>query len=98
VVGALVLMGLTYAAIGALIGALLDELPATYMILLLVMTDLGVVQSPMFHTTPGRYASLLPGYACDRLLYAGAFAHGFHATGDLLLALGRSESACEANR
>jgi hypothetical protein len=88
VIAALLLTGLTYAAIGALIGALLDKLPAVYLILFLVMTDLGVVQSPMFHATPTRLAWLLPGYPLDRLLYAGAFSPGFHATGLLLIALG----------
>jgi hypothetical protein len=88
VIAALALMGLTYAAIGALIGALLDKLPATYLILFLVMTDLGVVQSPMFHATPTHLAWLLPGYPLDRLLYAGAFSHSFNAVGALVIALG----------
>ena len=88
VIAALVLTGLTYAAIGGLIGALLDKLPAVYLILFLVLTDLGVVQSPMFRATPTRFAWLLPGYPLDRLLYAGAFSHSFHATGVLLIALG----------
>ena len=88
VIAALLLTGLIYAAIGALVGTLLDKLPATYLILFLVMTDLGVVQSPMFHATPSRFSWLLPGYPIDRLLYTGAFAHGFHATGALLLTLG----------
>jgi hypothetical protein len=88
VIAALGLTGLIYAAIGTLIGALLDKLPATYVILFLIMTDLGVVQSPMFHATPVRFAWLLPGYPLDRLLYAGAFAHSFHATRELLLAAG----------
>jgi hypothetical protein len=88
VIGALVLMGLIYSSIGALVGALMDKLPATYLILFLIMTDLGVVQSPMFHATPVQFAWLLPGYPLERVLYAGAFSHSFHATGELLLALG----------
>ena len=88
VIAALVLTGLTYGAIGALVGALLDKLPATYLILFLIMSDLGVVQSPMFHATPVSFAWLLPGYASDRLLYAGAFSPSFHAAGVLVLALG----------
>jgi hypothetical protein len=88
VIAALALTGLIYAAIGALIGALLDKLAATYLILFLVMTDPGVVQSPMFHAKPAAFAWLLPGYPLDRLLYAGAFSHSFHATGQLVLALG----------
>jgi hypothetical protein len=87
-VTALLLVGLIYAALGALAGALLDKLPATYLILFLVMTDLGVVQSPMFHTTPVSLAYLLPAYAPTRVMLDGAFSHTFHATGDLLLALG----------
>ncbi len=87
VVAALVLAGLIYALIGALAGALLDKLPATYLILFLVMTDLGVVQTPMFHATPPRLAFLLPGYAPTRVMLDGAFARSFEATGDLLLAV-----------
>jgi hypothetical protein len=87
-IGALLLGGLIYASIGALVGGLLDKLPAIYLILFLIMTDLGVVQSPMFHATPVRLAWLLPGYPLDRLLYAGAFSNSFHASGALLLALG----------
>jgi hypothetical protein len=87
VIAALALAGLIYAAVGALAGALLDKLPATYLILFLVMTD-SIVQSPMFHATPGRLAFLFPGYAPDRLLYAGSFSPTFHAGGELLLAVG----------
>jgi hypothetical protein len=88
VLAALLLTGLIYAAIGALIGVLLDKLAATYLILFLIMTDLGVVQSPMFHARPVTFAWLLPGFPLDRLLYDGAFSHSFNAIGELLLALG----------
>jgi hypothetical protein len=63
VIGALVLTGLIYAAIGALAGALLDKLPATYLILFLAMTDFGVVQSPMFHPRPVTAAGCCPATA-----------------------------------
>jgi hypothetical protein len=86
-VAALALVALIYAAIGALAGALLDKLAATYLILFLVMTD-SIVQSPMFHAKPGRLAWLLPGYGPDRLLYAGSFSNSFHAVGELLISLG----------
>ena len=88
VIAALVLVGLIYAGIGALAGALLDKLAATYLILFLAMTDLGVVQSPMFHATPARLAFLLPGYAPTRVMLDGAFSHSFDAGGELLLSLG----------
>ena len=83
----LVLLGLIYGAIGALAGALLDKLAATYLMLFLVMTDIGVVQTPMFHETPGRFAWLLPGYAPNRVMYDGAFSPTFHAVGALGIGL-----------
>lgn len=86
-IGALVLIGLIYGSIGALAGAVLDKLAATYLILFLVLTDLGVVQSPMFHTTPGSLAVLLPGYGPSRMMYDGAFSSTFDAGGELLLSL-----------
>lgn len=84
----LLLLGLIYAAIGALAGALLDKLAATYLMLFLVMTDIGVVQSPMFHVTPGRFAVLLPGYGPLRVMYDAAFSSTFHASRELLLSFG----------
>lgn len=85
---ALLLLGLIYAEIGALAGALLDKLGATYLMLFLVMTDLGVVQSPMFHVTPSRLAVLLPGYGPSRVMYEGAFSTTFHANAELAVSLG----------
>jgi hypothetical protein len=87
VLAALILIGLIYAAIGVLAGALLDKLAATYLILFLVMSDLSVVQTPMFHATPARFALLLPGYAPTRLMLEGAYSATFNAADDLLLAL-----------
>jgi hypothetical protein len=86
-ISALLLLGLIYAAVGALAGALLDKLAATYAILFLVMTDIGVVQTPMFHVTPGRLAVLLPGYGPSRVMYDAAFSGTFHASSELLLSL-----------
>lgn len=83
----MVLLGLTYAALGALAGALLDKLGATYLMLFLVMTDVGVVQTPMFHETPPDGAWLLPGYAANRVLYDGGFSTAFHAAGALAIGL-----------
>jgi hypothetical protein len=85
---ALVLLGLIFAAIGALAGAVLDRLAATYLILFLVMVDVGVVQTPMFNETPGRFAWLLPSYGPSRVMYDGAFSHTFHAWGALVIGIG----------
>jgi hypothetical protein len=87
IVGALVLTGLIYGAIGALVGVLLDKLAATYLILFLVVADLSVVQTPMFHASPSRLAPLLPGYGPTRVMLEGAFAPGFNADAPLLIAL-----------
>lgn len=86
-IAALVLVGLIYGAIGALAGAVLGRLAATYLILFLAMTDLGIVQSPMFRTEPGTFAVLLPGYGPSRLMYEGAFSRSFNAAGELALSL-----------
>ena len=80
------LIALIYAPLGALFGAVLDKLAATYLMLFLVMTDLGIVQNPMFGT-PGRWAVLLPGYGPTRVMMDGAYSARFHAAGDLALSL-----------
>jgi hypothetical protein len=86
-IAALGLIGLTYAAIGALAGVVLDKLAATYLVLFLVMTDLGIVQNPMFGDgTPNGWAVLLPGYGAARTMIDGAFSPDFHAGAELALA------------
>ncbi|HEX6310893.1 MAG TPA: ABC transporter permease [Acidimicrobiia bacterium] len=85
---ALVLTGVIYAAIGALVGAVLDRLAATYLMLFVVMTDLGVVQNPMFGDgRPDGWAVLLPGYGPARMMVDGGFSDAFHAGGALMLSL-----------
>jgi hypothetical protein len=85
-IAAHLLTGLIYASIGALAGAILEKLAATYLMLFLVITDLGIVQNPMFgNGTPGRWAVLLPGYGPSRMMVDGAFSASFH-TGSALLA------------
>lgn len=84
----LALIGLIYAAIGSLAGAVLDKLAATYLILFLAMTDLGIVQNPMFGDgTPASWAAILPGYGPSRLMVGSAFSSSFNMSGDLALSL-----------
>ena len=87
-IAAMILIGLIYGAIGALAGAALDKLAATYLILFVVKSDVGIVQSPMFSATPGRLAFLLPSYGPSRAMYDGAFSQSFHAGSELLIGLG----------
>jgi hypothetical protein len=69
-------IAVTYAGIGALAGALLGRIGATYLILFLSMIDLGVVQNPMFGTgRPPAWAVGLPGYPGMRVVIAASFAH-----------------------
>jgi len=82
------LVGLTYACIGALAGAALGQLGATYLVLFLAMLGTGILQNPMFGDgTPGGLAYAFPDYGANRLVIDGAFSPTFHAWGELLLAL-----------
>lgn len=87
-IAGLALTGTIYAGIGALAGAVLDKLAATYLILFLVLTDVGIVQTPMFGDgTPDGWAVLLPGYGPTRMMVDGAFSDSFHAGAELGLSL-----------
>jgi hypothetical protein len=78
--------GARAAQSGALAGALLDKLAATYLILFLVLVDLSVMQTPMFHASPARFAELLPGYGPTRVMLEGSYSHAFNAGFELGLA------------
>lgn len=85
----LAFIGLIYAGLGALAGAVFDKLAATYLLLFLAMTDLLIVQNPMFGDgDPASWAVLLPGYGPGQLMLVGAFSNSFNAMVELLLALG----------
>lgn len=87
-VAAAVAIGMIYAALGALAGALLDKLAATYLMLFLVLTDVGIAQNPMFGDgTPPGWAALLPAYGPGRMIVDGAFSPSFHAAGALVIAI-----------
>jgi hypothetical protein len=87
-VSGLVLIGVIYAALGALAGAILDRLAATYLMLFLAMTDIGIVQNPMFGDgDPDRWAAALPGYGPNQVMVEGAFSNSFRAGWELLLSV-----------
>ena len=82
----LLLVGLIYGSLGTLAGAAMSNLAATYLMLFLVMTDLGIVSNPMFGDgTPEGWAALFPGYGPNRLMVGGAFAESFPVAGLLAL-------------
>ena len=73
------LVAVTYAGIGALAGSLLGRVGATYLVLFLAMTDLGIAQNPMFGSGhPPGWALALPGYPAMRVVIAASF--GRHDT------------------
>lgn len=83
------LVGLTYACIGVLAGALIGQLGATYIVLFYGMLGMGILLNPMFGSgTPRGVALFLPDYGATRVIVDGGFSTGFHASGELALALG----------
>ena len=83
-----VLIGLLYASFGALAGALLGQLGATYVVLFVAMLGTGILQNPMFGDgSPSAVAALLPDYGAARVVIDGAFGAGFAGWGALALAL-----------
>jgi len=86
--GADVLIALTYAMIGVLLGPLVGRLGGLYLLLLLSIVDVGYGQTVMFGPTPPRWGAFLPARGAGRLLVDGAFTTGFEQYGPLLLGLG----------
>jgi hypothetical protein len=83
------LVGLIYTMLGALVGAALGKLGATYVVLFGVMLDLGIVQNPMFGTgEPPAWGTVLPGYGPGRVILDAAFSDQFHAWGALAICIG----------
>lgn len=83
------LVGLTYACIGALAGAALGQLGATYLVLFLAMLGTGILQNPMFGDgTPGGLGYAFPDYGANRIVIDGAFSSTFHAWTELAISLG----------
>lgn len=90
-------IGLTYGSLGALAGAALGRLGATYLILFAAMLDLGIAQNPMFGSgVPATWAHFLPGYGAGRVLIDGSFSAQFHAGPELALAIAWSIAAMAA--
>lgn len=82
------LIGLTYAAIGALAGAALGRVGATYLLLFAAMLDVGIVQNPMFGTgEPPKWAFALPGYPGTRVIMDAALARSSTMPVDVVLGM-----------
>jgi hypothetical protein len=82
------LVGLIYAMLGALAGAAVGKLGATYLLLFGAMLDLGIVQNPMFGAgEPPAWGTVLPGYGPGRVILDAAFSDQFHAWGALAISV-----------
>lgn len=69
-----------YGLIGALAGAVLGQLGATYFVLFLAMLGMGILQNPMFGDgSPDGLAFFMPDYGAARVVVDGAFGGGFSA-------------------
>jgi hypothetical protein len=74
--------------LGALAGAAVGSLGATYLMLFGAMLDLGIVQNPMFGSgAPPGWGAVLPGYGPGRQIVDAAFSSDFHAWGALTISL-----------
>lgn len=85
--GANLLIALTYAMIGVLVGPLTGRLGGLYLILLLAFVDVGLGQTVMFPGGPPAWGAFLPGRGASRVLIDGAFTARFDEVGQLLLGL-----------
>ncbi|MBI4932941.1 MAG: ABC transporter permease [Actinobacteria bacterium] len=86
-VGANLLIALTYAVIGVLVGPLTGRLGGLYLILLLAFIDVGLGQSVMFPDGPPAWGAFLPARGASRIMIDGAFTGHFDQIRGLLLGL-----------
>ncbi len=81
------LLGLTYALIGALLAPLVGRVGGVFVAFLLPFLDIGITQSPMLHPEPTALSRFLPGYGGSRLLLDGALTATVDETRPLLIGL-----------
>jgi hypothetical protein len=82
------LVGFIYAPLGALAGACVGRLGATYLMLFGAMLDIGILQNPMFGSgKPPGWAAVLPGFGPGRVVIDAGFSTSFHAWGALAIGL-----------
>ena len=81
------IVGLTYATIGVIVGPVFGRLGGLYLLLLLPFIDIGLAQNAMFDAAPPAWGRYLPGHGAMRVLIDGAFTPRFDEVGALVLAL-----------
>lgn len=91
------LIGLEYAGLGAIAGALLGRLGAVYLILFLSEIDIGIAQDPLFfHGDPQGWATVLPGYGPTRVIIDAGLTPAFNTATELLIGIAWAAAACAA--
>jgi hypothetical protein len=82
-----ILLALTYAMIGVILGPLFGRVAGVLVAFLIPFLDLGIAQDPMLHPSPSTWAHVLPGYGGFRLLTSAILTDSFSQAGSLLIAL-----------
>ncbi|AEV73408.1 MULTISPECIES: ABC transporter permease [Mycolicibacterium] len=85
--GANLLLGMTYALVGVIIGPLFGRVAGVFIAFLVPFLDLGIAQSPMLRPVPEEWANLLPGYGWTKVLFDTGLTAHFDQTGPLLAGL-----------
>ena len=81
------LISLTYAMLGVLIGPLTGRIGGLYLMLLLAFIDVGLGQNVMFPAGPPAWGAYLPARGASRVMIDAAFTQHFDQTGYFLLGL-----------
>lgn len=81
------LLALTYAMVGVVIGSVFGRVAGVFIAFLLPFLDLGIGQSPMLRPEPPAWAQYMPGYGASRVLLDGGLTASFDRPGALLLAV-----------
>ena len=82
------IVGLTYATIGVLVGPIFGRLGGLYLLLALPFIDIGLAQNAMFDAAPPPWGRYLPAHGAMRVLIDAAFTPGFDEAAALALAAG----------
>ncbi len=85
-VGANVIVALTYATIGVIVGPLFGRIGGMYLLLVLPFVDVGLAQNAMFDAAPPAWGRFLPAHGAVRVMMDGAFTTTFDESWPLLLA------------
>lgn len=81
------IVAVTYAMIGVLVGAAVGRLGGLYLMFLIPFIDIGIAQNAMFSVALPGWGVFLPGRGASRVLLDAAFTATFDELGHLLLAL-----------